>query len=71
MDADQLKGQWMQFKGELKHTWGDFTDNDLEDINGSYDKFVRKVQERYSDSTREVMNWAEAWHKKPAFVEAK
>lgn len=43
MNADQLKGQWMQFKGDLKQKWGNFTDNDWEEIGGSYDKFVGKV----------------------------
>ena len=29
MNADQLKGKWMQFKGELKQQYGKFTDDDL------------------------------------------
>ncbi len=28
MNADQLKGKWMQFKGELQQQWGKFTDDD-------------------------------------------
>lgn len=66
MNADQLKGRWMQFKGDLKGEWGQFTDNDLEEIAGAYDKFVGKVQERYGDKKSELMKWAEAWHAKPA-----
>jgi uncharacterized protein YjbJ (UPF0337 family) len=49
MNADQLTGKWMQFQGELKKQWGKFTDDDLKQIDGSYDKFVGKVQERYGD----------------------
>ena len=30
MNADQLKGKWMQFKGELKQQYGKFTDDDLQ-----------------------------------------
>ena len=30
MNADQLKGKWMRFKGELKQKYGKFTDDDLE-----------------------------------------
>lgn len=26
MNADQLKGKWMQFKGDLKQQWGKFSD---------------------------------------------
>jgi len=32
MNAEQLKGKWMQFKGELKEKWGKFTDNDLQEM---------------------------------------
>lgn len=64
MNADQLKGKWMQFKGDLKGKWGKFTDNDLEEIAGIYDKFVGKVQERYGDKKSELMKWADAWHEK-------
>jgi uncharacterized protein YjbJ (UPF0337 family) len=66
MNAEQLKGKWMQFKGELQQMWGKFTDADLQQIGGNYDKFVGKVQERYGDKKRELMKWANAWHEKPA-----
>ncbi len=64
MNADQLKGKWMQFKGELKQKWGKFTDNDLEQIGGNYDRFVGKVQERYGDKKSELMKWAGQWYQK-------
>ena len=62
MNADQLKGKWTQFKGELKQQWGKFTDDDLQQIEGNYDKFVGKVQERYGDKKDELMKWADQWH---------
>lgn len=43
MHADQLKEQWMQFKGELKQQWGKFTDEDLQRIEGNYEECVGKV----------------------------
>jgi len=64
MNADQLKGKWMQFKGELKQKWGKFTDNDLEQIAGNYDRFIGKVQERYGDKKSELMKWADQWYQK-------
>ena len=68
MNADQLKGKWMQFKGELQKKWERFTDDDLQQIDGMYDRFVGKVQERYGygDEKREVMTWADAWHQQSA-----
>lgn len=66
MNADQLKGQWLQFKGELKQQWGKFTDDDLQQIGGVYETFVGKVQERYGDKKSEIMQWADSWQQKPA-----
>jgi uncharacterized protein YjbJ (UPF0337 family) len=62
MNADQLKGKWMQFKGELKEKWGKFTDNDLQQIGGNYERFVGKVQERYGEKKDELMKCADQWH---------
>ena len=56
----------MQFKGELKQQYGKFTDDDLKQIEGNYDKFVGKAQERYGDKKDELMKWADAWHEKSA-----
>jgi len=64
MNADQLKGKWMQFKGDLKRKWGKFTDNDLQHIGGNYDRFVGKVQERYGDNKSALMKWAGQWYQK-------
>jgi len=36
----------------------------LQHIEGNYDKFVGKVQERYGDKKSEIMKWADAWHQK-------
>jgi uncharacterized protein YjbJ (UPF0337 family) len=66
MNADQLKGKWKQFKGELKQQYGKFTDDDLQQIEGNYDKFAGKVQERYGDKKDELMTWADQWHQKSA-----
>jgi len=64
MNADQLKGRWMQFQGELKKQWGKFTDDDLKQIEGNYDKFVGKVQERYGDQKDNIMKWTDQWHQR-------
>jgi uncharacterized protein YjbJ (UPF0337 family) len=61
MNAEYFKGQWNQFKGELKKQWGKFTDDDLLQIEGDYDTFVGKVQERYGEKKDEVGRWAEQW----------
>lgn len=47
MNADILKGQWHQMKGEVKTQWGKLTDNDLDQIAGQSEKLIGKLQERY------------------------
>ncbi len=66
MNADQFKGKWMQFKGELKQKYGKFTDDDLLQIEGNYDKFVGKAQERYGDKKDELITWSDQWHQRSA-----
>ena len=54
----------MRFKGELKQEWGKFTDDDLQQIEGNYDKFVGKAQERYGDQKDEIMKWVDQWYQR-------
>lgn len=41
---------------------GAFTDDDLLQIEGDYDKFVGKLQERYGDRKDEVRRWVDQWY---------
>jgi uncharacterized protein YjbJ (UPF0337 family) len=64
MNADQLKGKWMQLKGSVKTKWGKLTDDDLDVINGQQDVLIGKIQERYGiakeEAQRQVKEWNEA-----------
>lgn len=61
MNNEQFKGNWQQFKGELKKKWGQFTDNDLLEAEGDYDKFLGVAQKRYGKKKEEIERWAEDW----------
>jgi uncharacterized protein YjbJ (UPF0337 family) len=64
MNKDQFKGIWQQFKGELKKKWGQFTDDELLEAEGDYDKFLGVVQKKYGDKKEEVTRWADEWYSK-------
>jgi len=76
MNTDQLKGKWMQFKGKLKQQWGKFMENDLQENEGSYDKIIGMLQERYGgncvslvrdrygENKDELMKWADQWQQR-------
>lgn len=42
-----LKGNWNQFKGQVKRHWGRLTDDDLTMVEGEFSRLVGVIQERY------------------------
>jgi len=54
MNKDQIKGNWMQFKGKVKEQWGKLTDDDLDIIEGRSDQLIGKLQERYGIAKQEA-----------------
>lgn len=56
MNRDILEGQWKQIKGKVKQQWGRLTDDELEQLSGSYDELAGLIQERYGYSREEAMN---------------
>ena len=62
MDSNIFKGGWHQFKGELKKKWGQFTDDDLTEAEGNYEKFMGVVQKRYGSTKDEVRDWTDDWY---------
>lgn len=61
MNRDTLKGNWKQLKGEAKKKWGRLTNDDMDRIEGEYDKLVGRIQERYGierdEAERRVNDW--------------
>ena len=76
MQADLLKGTWMQLKGKLKKQWGKFMKYDLQENEWGYDKIIGMLQERfgghcaslarerYGESKDELMKWADQWRQR-------
>ncbi len=47
MNRDIFGGNWKQLKGKIKEKWGDFTDDELDVLEGKRDQFIGKLQEKY------------------------
>jgi len=47
MNADILKGQWKEIKGDIKTKWGKLTDDDLTEIEGKEEKLLGLLQKRH------------------------
>ena len=61
MNKDILKGKWNQYKGEAKKKWGEFTDDELDQLNGEKDIIVGKIQEKYGKSNEEAEKEFDDW----------
>lgn len=61
MNWDQMEGKWKQLRGGLKEHFGKLTDDDLQMISGSRDKFVGRLQERYGIAKEEAQKRADEW----------
>jgi uncharacterized protein YjbJ (UPF0337 family) len=58
---NQLEGKWKQLRGNAKQHWGKLTDDDLTVINGSRDRLIGKIQERYGYAQEEAQRRADEW----------
>ena len=47
MNDDVFEGKWKQIRGQAKVWWGKLTDDDLEKVNGKFDRFIGMLQEKY------------------------
>ena len=50
MNTDIAKGKWTQLTGKVKEKWGKLTDDEVEQMEGKFEVFYGKMQERYGMS---------------------
>ena len=61
MNWDQFEGKWKQVRGAVKQRWGNLTEDDLMAIDGSKDKLIGRLQERYGLTKEQVHNQVNEW----------
>jgi len=50
VNAQVLKGQWNEVRGQLKKKWGQLTDDDLRSTNGNIDQLVGVIQRKTGEA---------------------
>jgi uncharacterized protein YjbJ (UPF0337 family) len=61
MNWDRIKGNWKQLKGRIRGTWGNLTDDEVEQIAGKKDRLVGAVQARHGLAKDEVERQVDKW----------
>lgn len=64
MNTDTIKGNWKQLKGEVKKQWGKLTDDALTEINGSREKLIGQLQEKYGIQKEKAEKQVKEWESK-------
>ena len=52
--TQQIEGNWKQFVGQVKETWGDLTNDDLDRYEGQRDQLEGYIQEQTGEDRAAV-----------------
>lgn len=69
MNREQFENQWTQIRGTLRDKWSNLTDEDIKQINGRFDQFIAKIQQRYGLTKDEVEDQLSNWNIKGGYRE--
>jgi uncharacterized protein YjbJ (UPF0337 family) len=64
MNWDRIEGNWKQFAGKAKESWGKLTEDDIAVVNGKRDQLVGKIQNRYGIAKDEAEKQVKDWEAK-------
>lgn len=59
-DRQEIKGRWNEVKGRLKEHWGQLTDDDLQQVEGSADRLVGVVQQKTGATKSEIEHFLDS-----------
>jgi len=63
MNRDIIRGHWNEIKGELKQQWGKLTDDEITQMDGTYDGLKGKLQKAYGyqedEADREIESFVD------------
>lgn len=61
MNWDQIEGRWTEVKGKAKASWGEMTDDELDQVAGKRDQLIGKLQTKYGITKEEAEKRADDW----------
>jgi len=59
--GDQVIAKWHQIRGSVKQEWGKLTDDDLDYIEGTRDRLISRLQQKYGVTKEEAEQQADRW----------
>ena len=62
-NGDTMKGDWKQIKGKIREKWGDFTDDELDRVQGRREQFEGLLQKKLGIAKDEVKKQVDAFEK--------
>ncbi|MBX7147204.1 MAG: CsbD family protein [Alphaproteobacteria bacterium] len=62
--GDKVSGNWKIFKGEIKRQWGELTDDQIDQIEGSREKLCGYIQKTYGVKKEEAVSQVENFEKR-------
>lgn len=64
MNWDQIQDKWKEAKGDVLSTWGELTNDEVDQIDGDREKLEGMIQSKYGKTKAEaheaVNKWLEA-----------
>lgn len=61
MNWDQIEGKWKEYKGKARSSWGEFSDDEIDQIAGKREQLIGKLQQRYGLEREEAERQADDW----------
>lgn len=58
-NQQMLMGNWNQIKGFVREKWGQLTDHDLQEFQGSLEQLVGLIQRKTGESRQAIEHWIE------------
>lgn len=50
----KMKGHWQEAKGEIKETWGQLTDDELDRVEGNWDQLVGTIRQKTGETVEDI-----------------